>query len=387
LEWLSPLVGCVHYFPFYLIKQVALLIVNPKLSDIKLGFNLAMITCYGEALIDLIVSPYSPNSLRSDSQACLGGSVFNFCVATARQGLATAYLNPLSHDSFGAQFRRLLLAEGVALASPAPSALPTSIAVVQLDAAGKASYAFHREAVADRSLSAAQAIAALPEGTQVLHTGCLMLVPQDWPTTRALMQAASQQGACITVDANLRTVVCPDLLPYRASVLAACALAHVVKVSDDDLVALGADAALVASDPVGAARGVLGREAVGALSAVDRVGALGSAGDSPAGLRSPALIALTLGAAGAWLLTPNAQYFQASPRGIAVADTVGAGDSFFAALLAYLQRQGVLQPHRLVAGMPPRVLQGALAHAVAAAALNVMRVGCNPATWDETVAE
>jgi fructokinase len=379
----------VHYFWFYLINQVALLIVNPKLWRIKFGFNLAMMTCYGEALIDLIVSPYSPNSLRTASQACLGGSVFNFCIAAARQGLATAYLNPLSHDSFGAQFRQLLLAEGVALASPAPSALPTSIAVVQLDAAGKASYAFHREAVADRSLSAAQAIAALPTATQVLHTGCLMLVPQDWPTTRALMQAAAAQGACITVDANLRTVVCPNLVPYRASVLAACALAHVVKVSDDDLVALGVNATLVANDPAGAARSVLRRGAGGAVSTADTAGSTGvwgSGGQSLPGARSPALIALTLGAAGAWLITPTAQVFQASPQGITVADTVGAGDSFFAALLAYLQRQGVLSPQGLAAGLQGNVLQGALAHAVAAATINVTRVGCNPATWSETVA-
>jgi fructokinase len=359
--------GCVNYSRFYLINQFVLFIVNPSLGRIEFGFNLAMITCYGEALIDLIVSPYSQRSLRTGSQACLGGSVFNFCIASARQGLSTAYLNPLSHDSFGAQFRQLLLAEGVALASPVPSALPTSIAVVQLDAAGKASYAFHREAVADRSLSPAQAIAALPADTHVLHTGCLMLVPQDWPTTRALLQAAAGQGACITVDANLRTVVCPDLAPYRASVLAACAMAHVVKVSDDDLVALGADATLVASDPVGAARGVLARDT-----------------KEPA---SPALIALTLGATGAWLITPHAQYFQASPPGIAVADTVGAGDSFFAALVAYLYRQGVLSPQGLAATLPASVLQAALAHAVAAATINVMRVGSNPATWDETVAQ
>ncbi len=339
-----------------------------------------MITCYGEALIDLIVSPYSLTSLRTGLQACLGGSVFNFCIASARQGLATAYLNPLSHDSFGVQFRQLLLAEGVALASPAPSALPTSIAVVQLDAAGKASYAFHREAVADRSLSAAQAIGALPADTQVLHTGGLMLVPQDWPTTRTLMQAARAQGACMTVDANLRTAVCPDLVPYRASVLAACALAHAVKVSDEDLVALGADAAWVASDPVGAARGVLAQDAVRAAGGVD------SGGESLPGAHSPALIALTLGAAGAWLITPSAHYFEASPPGITVADTVGAGDSFFAALLAYLQRQGVLSPQRLAANLQGSVLQGALAHAVAAATINVTRVGCNPATWSETLA-
>jgi fructokinase len=320
-----------------------------------------MITCYGEALIDLIVSPYSHNSMRTDSQACLGGSVFNFCIASARQGLPTAYLNPMSADSFGQQYRSLLSGEGVQLASPGPSALPTSIAVVQLSSEGKASYAFHREAVADRDMTAEQAIAALPFDTQVLHTGCLMLVPGDWPKTRALLQAALARGAVVTVDANLRTVVCPDLVPYRASVLAACAMAHVVKVSDDDLVDLGLDAQQVAADPVAAARRLLLKH-------------------------STQLVALTMGAAGAWLVTREGQVFQPSAQDLKVADTVGAGDSFFAALLASLQRQGVLSLTALTSTLPTHVLQTAVAHAVAAAGINVTRVGCNPATWDETVA-
>jgi fructokinase len=212
-----------------------------------------MITCYGEALIDLIVSPYSPQSMRTGSQACLGGSVLNFCIASARQGVATAYMNPLSFDSFGRQFRQILAHEGVALALSEPSRQPTSIAVVQLDAAGKASYAFHREAVADRDISAEQAIAALPAAATLLHTGCLMLVPADWPKTRSLLQAAQARGLCVSVDANLRTVVCPDLAPYRASVLAACAMAQVVKVSDDDLKDLG----LAGDDVVATARQLL----------------------------------------------------------------------------------------------------------------------------------
>jgi fructokinase len=240
---------------------------------------------------------------------------------------------------------------------------------VQLDTQGKASYAFHREAVADRALSAAQAIAALPTTTQVLHTGCLMLVPSDWPTTRALLQATAQRGICITLDANLRTVVCPDLVPYRASVRAACAMAHVVKVSDDDLLALGADPQQVAGDPVAAARSLL-------------------FADSPTAMAQSATqwVALTLGAAGAWLLTREAQVFQPSPPDIQVADTVGAGDSFFAALLAFVYRQGALTPADVQAGVPVTLLQQALAHAVAAASINVARVGCNPATWDETLA-
>jgi fructokinase len=331
------------------------------LSPYFLRFNHAMLTCFGEALIDLIVSPYSRGGLRTDSQACLGGSIFNFCIASARQGLSTSYLNPLSQDSFGQQYRALLLAEGVQLASALPSHWPTSIAVVQLDAQGKASYAFHREAVADRDMTPQQAVAALPVATTVLHTGCLMLVPQDWPKTRAVIEAAQHTlGACITVDANLRTVVCPDIAPYRASVLAACAMAHIVKVSDDDLKDLGLmDAS--STDPVAAARSLL------------------QAGTTQ-------LVALTLGAAGAWLITRQQAVFQASPAGLKVADTVGAGDSFFAALLACLQRSGVLSPAALQGDLPANVLHAALAHAVTAAGINVTRVGCDPATWDETMA-
>ena len=325
-----------------------------------------MMISYGEALIDLIVSPYSQQSMHTASQACLGGSVFNFCIASARQGLSTTYLNRLSHDSFGQQMRQVLLGEGVVLASPAASALPTSIAVVQLDAQGKASYAFHREAVADRDLSASQAIAAVPDGAQVLHTGCLMLVPADWPKTRTLLQAALERGLCVTVDANLRTVVCADLVPYRSSVLAACAMAHVVKVSDDDMVDLGLAAAQVAADPVGAARALL-------LNA-------------PSAQSNTQLVALTLGAAGAWLVTRGAQVFAPSTPGIAVADTVGAGDCFFAALLAALQRGGVLSASGLAQSLDPALWRSALAHAIAAAGVNVTRVGCNPATWDETQA-
>jgi fructokinase len=364
---------CVHYSRIYLINQFVLLIENPNPAVFFLRSNLFMLTCYGEALIDLIVSPYSHKSMRTDSQACLGGSVFNFCIASARQDVATTYLNPISSDSFGDQYRKWLQTEGVTLASRSPSLLPTSLAVVQLDAQGKARYAFHREAVADRDMTAGQAIAALPVNTTVLHTGCLMLVPTDWPTTRALLQAALALGAVVTVDANLRTVVCPDLAPYRASVLAACAMAHVVKVSDDDLVDLGAAPAQVAADPVAAARALLQSS-----QGVQGVQGTGSGCTTQ-------LIALTLGAAGAWLVTRQTQVFVPSAPGLVVADTVGAGDSFFAALLAYLSRQQVLSPAGLATQLPTPLLQSALAHAVAAAGINVTRVGCNPATWAETV--
>lgn len=310
-----------------------------------------MLVCYGEALVDLIVSAYKPGAMASAAQACLGGSVFNFCIAAARQSLPTHYLNPLSDDAFGQQFAQVLTRENVHLAS-APSTRPTAMAVVQLDEAGKAHYSFHREAVADRDISAHEAIARLPLHARWLHTGCLTLLPQDWPRTRQLLQAARARGIRISIDANLRPSVCDDLAAYRVAVLAACSMADVVKVSDDDLIALGLD-----GEPVQAAHRLL---------------------DGNCGL-----VALTLGAQGAVLIERAHEVHCSPPRGTEVVDTVGAGDSFMAALLAWCVREASW-PDALP--LHPAHMHAALSHAVRAAALCVARQGCNPATWQETVA-
>ena len=96
-----------------------------------------LIACYGEALVDVILQPNAQeNSLSNAAMACLGGSVFNFALASARQGVATAYLNPLSADAFGRQFHAILQTEGVALplaTLPEQACVqPTSLAMVQL---------------------------------------------------------------------------------------------------------------------------------------------------------------------------------------------------------------------------------------------------------------
>jgi fructokinase len=324
-----------------------------------------MIACYGEALVDLIVSPYSHAELRSDSQACLGGSIFNFCLAAQRQQLQALYLNALSGDIFGRQFAKVLGKEGVKLDAPSARE-PTSIAVVQLDTQGKATYEFHREAVADTARSAAEIMASWCPQVTALHTGCLMLTPSAWPQTQKIMAHAASRGCVISVDTNLRLAVCPDTAVYVPCVMQACAMAHVVKVSDDDLQAMGMLHATELSD------------ASAAMQAARRLFNQTS---------QTLLIALTLGERGAWMLTREHQLFQSAPQGINVADTVGAGDSFAAALLAFLNVKDWLNTSQLEKSLPLDALRAALRHAVAAAALCVQRVGCDPATWDEATAK
>jgi fructokinase len=323
-----------------------------------------MIACYGEALVDLFVSPYSQGELRTDSQACLGGSVFNFCLAAQRQGLDSLYLNALSVDSFGRQFDHLLQKEGVQLDAK-PCSEPTSMAVIQLDVQGKASYAFHRNAVADTARSAHEIVAHWRSEVSLLHTGCLMLAPSSWDQTRQIIAHAVAQGSVISVDANLRPAAVSNAKEYARCVREACHAAHVLKFSDDDLVALG----------------LLNAQDVANTNAVCLVAQkfLSSHNASSA----TQLIALTLGERGACLLTRTHTIIQAVPKGVTVKDTVGAGDSFAAALLAHLHSQKLLSVEALSDGLTEQALQTALRHATAAASICVQRMGCDPASWGE----
>ena len=107
--------------------------------------------------------------------------MFNFCLGAQRQGMASVYLNALSTDVFGRRFAHVMTKEGVLLDALAPCDEPTSIAVVQLDATGKASCAFYRQWVADTARAAGDVMSHWRSDVVALHTGCLMLTPPAWP--------------------------------------------------------------------------------------------------------------------------------------------------------------------------------------------------------------
>ena len=326
----------------------------------------------GEALIDLIEA----DDGRFDAR--LGGSVFNFCVALARLGVPGAYANPLSVDGFGRRFRAALDSVSVRLLSPDPVSEPTSIAVVGIDASGRAEYAFHRASVADRAFETDRLLPRLA-GARAIHFGCLALVPEDVDRYLQLASSVAGAGGIVSVDANLRVSIVQDRAAYVEAVESAIAHAHVLKVSDEDLLHLGQvrgiddDAALI-----GACHRLLDRNP------------------------RCQLVALTLGAGGAMLISRSAVLRARAPAEIAVVDTVGAGDCFAAALCASLWRDlewGApaagdfgrrLVPPDGTMGVPPDGTMGvpalamalatALQWGVAGGTINVSRAGCDPGT-------
>ncbi|MDD2880823.1 MAG: PfkB family carbohydrate kinase [Rhodoferax sp.] len=304
----------------------------------------------GEALIDFIA--------HADGrfEPCLGGAVYNLTRALARQEVGTLYLNPLSRDRFGQRLAQGLVDDGVHLAVPEPVVQVTSLAVVNVNEQGHPDYAFYREGVADRATTATALTQACHdlEDLTLVCTGALALSPDDADTYLPWLAAQRQAGRTVVIDANLRPSVMPNLEQYRRHVLTALQYADVIKASDEDLACLnlpGANALAQAQHLLHSSRA--------------------------------SVMALTLGAEGAALLTRHGQVFQAQEQApVSVVDTVGAGDCFLAGLVA------AMLGHKLStdwgsAAVAADVAKHLLGSAIASASLCVMRRGCVPPTRAE----
>lgn len=293
----------------------------------------ASIVILGEALMDCITQ--DDGSLLP----LMGGSPFNLARAAALQGGQVGYLSPFSSDSFGQQLKALCLADGVQALSP-DSRHPTSLAVVTLRH-GQPSYGFYREGIADRDYqpeAVLRLLQTLPPG--ILHTGSLMLVPPENAKIMQVIAGARALGWTISIDVNLRPRVAEDLPAYCRAVLQAVELADWVKASDEDLEILGfGEASLATADEL--------RQRL-ARGANQRV-------------------ALTFGAAGAYLWVEGQQASASAPR-VELVDTVGAGDTFWGSCLADW------------AGQPDAAarVEQTLQRAMKAAAINCSRKGCQP---------
>jgi fructokinase len=147
------------------------------------------------------------------------------------------------------------------------------------------------------------------------------------------------------IDPNIRTGFITDEAAYRARLARMLALADIVKVSDEDLTWL-----------------------LGAGHVSDRAGELLAMG--------PKLVFITEGGEGARAYTAEHEV-KLHAEEVTVVDTVGAGDTFNAGVLAELQKAGLLTKHRLH-NLHRGAIEAALSLAIRAAAVTVSRAGANP---------
>lgn len=302
-----------------------------------------MIAVGGENLIDFVqaagvgLPSYTANP---------GGSPYNCAIAVARQGVQTGYLTPVSTDALGGLLAARLEADGVQLLAER-SEKPTSLAVVSLED-GIPTYAFHRSGTAERQVDLALLERIAPAGMEVFHVGGLAVAGgQDADDWQAFFSACAARGICTSLDPNVRASLVDDRAEYMARMERLLTSARVLKLSDEDLFWMYPEADLEAAIKV--LRGKTGASLVVVTLGPD--GAIGFAGGHRVTIPAAPVDPLI--------------------------DTVGAGDTFMATLLAQISRDGMLGADTLGA-MSAQVLEQVLMTASKAAAINCTRSGCNP---------
>ena len=288
----------------------------------------------GEALIDLIVSPDGSIS------AIPGGGPFNTARTIARLGTTVAFGGRLADDAFGRRLWSLLTADGVDLALPTLPGLLTTLALAELDPSGTATYRFYTEGTAAPAIDAGELV--LPQGTTMLSVGTLGLVLEPMASATESLVAALADDVLLVVDPNCRPNVIGDVDAYRARIRRVVRRADVVKVSGDDLDYLYPNVP----------------QASGARLLLDD---------------GPRLVLFTDGARSVRVLASGWEVELPVPR-VEVVDTVGAGDAFGGAVIAFWQRGGYgraeLADESLVCA--------AVEEAIVVAGITCQRIGADP---------
>jgi fructokinase len=300
-----------------------------------------MILCCGEALIDML--PRETTLGEPGFAPYAGGAVFNTAIALGRLGRPVEFFSGLSTDLFGDMLRQTLRESGVGTRYSHLSDRPTTLAFVKLTD-GHAKYVFYDENTAGRMLSA-QDLPTLGGDVSAMLFGAISLIPEPCGSAYESLMAREHAGRVTMLDPNIRPNFIPDAAAHRARMMRMVAMADIVKLSDEDLAWFG--------------------ESGNTGEIVARWLDLG-----------PKLILVTRGGDGATGYT--ARHSVSVPaRRVTVADTVGAGDTFNAGVLAGLDEAGLLTK-QAIASLEPDQIRAALDLGIRAAAVTVSRPGANP---------
>ncbi|TCU26554.1 fructokinase [Rhizobium azibense] len=300
-----------------------------------------MILCCGEALIDML--PRETTLGEKSFAPYAGGAIFNTAIALGRLGVPTSFFTGIADDMMGDILRETLVASNVDFSLCAISPRPSTLAFVKL-VNGQATYAFYDEGTAGRMITTDD-LPVLDDDCEALHFGAISLIPSPCGETYETLLDREAAKRVISLDPNIRPGFIKNKEAHMARIKRMAAKTDIVKFSDEDLEWFGLE---------------------------------GSHDDLAAHwLKHGAkLVVITKGAEGASGYTKDRKVVVPSQR-VTVVDTVGAGDTFDAGILASLKMDNLLTKAQ-VASLDETALHNALSLGAKAAAVTVSRAGANP---------
>jgi len=303
-----------------------------------------VIVVAGESLIDMV--PTGDGAFR----AVPGGGPFNVARTIARLGEPCRYLGSLSTDGFDQLLRRNLVDSHVDDSFAPSTDAPTTLALAWLDDSGAASYLFYIEGTSAAELSVAEARAVVLNEPRIVYVGTLGLVLEPVASSVETVVAGLPDDVLLVVDPNCRPTILDAHPAARERLERILRRADVVKVSRDDVEYLYPD-----------------RQPLDAAAQIRAHGAR--------------VVLLTDGANDVWIVTDSEHRRVPVPR-VAIADTIGAGDSFCGGFVAWWH-QHEYGRSELVDGSQ---LKAATVFATAVSAATCQRIGADP-PWAHELAD
>ena len=305
-----------------------------------------MILVGGENLMDMIqIDNQNENAL---FEAVPGGSPYNLAMAAGRQGVKVGYVTPISKDKNGEQLAQNLLNSNVSLLGPRVTA-PTSLAMVNIEN-GIPSYSFYREGTAERIITLDTLSKNITSEVSIFHIGSLALTGgEDALVWEEFVKRTRENNVKVSLDPNVRPSLIAEPDVYRQRIKNLMTEVDILKLSDEDLLWLFNDSA-------------------------DETNALA---ELEIGARAEILI-VTKGSQGSAIFHEKKWHELPSHPVEKLSDTVGAGDTFMASVLAWVMKKEKLNELALLELNEKKEL---LNYAAKAAALNCEKQGCNP-PWE-----
>ena len=317
-----------------------------------------MILCCGEALIDMIAGHTADGAPAFTPHT--GGAVFNTAIALGRLGAPVGLLSGVSSDMFGQQLVADLRASKVDPTALIYSDRPTTLAFVALRD-GQAEYAFFDENTAGRLLTSQDMLDILSV-YQAGYFGGISLACEPCGPAYATLAARLAPDHVIMLDPNIRAPFIAHEDSYRARLSQMMRQSDIIKVSHEDLAWLmpreSTDIEAADADTLRQFRQQHAPQAVSVI--------------------------MTKGAEGTVALLHDDRVIRVAGQPADVVDTVGAGDSFNAGVLAKLHALGVLHKATL-SHVTADDWQAALGYGVQVASITVARAGANPPWKQELV--
>ena len=297
----------------------------------------------GEALVDVV------HGINGEIKNIPGGSPANTAVALARLGTKTYMKARTSTDQFGTEIRNYLTSQNINLDYSLVVKNPSSVVNALIQKDGSAKYEANLRGAADYGWTYEELDQVIDPDIQIVQLGSLTsyIEPGATNVEKWFSKLRQSNKYLLTFDPNIRHPLDGENeVDVRSRAKKLASLSHVVKASDEDLNWIFSN-----NNPQDSATNIIESGA--------------------------SLVVVTLGKKGAFAVNKKLEIVEVKANEIAVIDTIGAGDTFAAALITQLLENSLINKNALD-NLSSDDLTEILTNCSAVSAITCSRQGANP---------